>query len=460
MSVVASYSDPRAEADMRRSFALLTAVVLAFLTKEARGSDHLDGPATSKDKVTDLTDLYAFPTPGAPGSLTVVLDMYPVVAARGHFSDKVTYTIYVRRAAIRSGDRPGFDTSDEVAIRCTFVTPEDDAAHTVTCKTDGGASATVKDEEVLPAGSGDGLHLFAGHRSDPFFFNPVFAAAFSVKGKLVAPLDQDIMVGTNALALVLDVEVKKLFPNNPPSLLALAAESTTQDSATAPLRRLDRIGRPELTNITLVGHDDEADLRDQYNTDRPFAVPSDHASAYRERVAKNIAFYDRIDERSDWTDKDRLALADLLVDDFLVVDVARPCDGSTYFEIERGLLTRAEHKSCGGRKPADDVMDVLYGLYAGGLGGKPIRDGVDHPSQRISEQFPYLAAPDTSASSAVKTTTLGHSGCACRVGGEGEGGHAALLSLAVGAAIGLGRRRRREQGLDLSGPPRPPRRLS
>src|SRR6185503_14627066 len=133
---------------------------------------------------------------------------------------------------------------------------------------------------------------------------------------------QDLMKSTNALAVVIDVEVQKLFPNNPPQLLALSAESTTQDSPDAPVRRLDRLGRPEITNITLAANDDDPDLRDQYNADRPFAVPADHARAYRERVAKNLALFDRADGRSDWTDENRLALANLLVDDFLVVDIA------------------------------------------------------------------------------------------------------------------------------------------
>lgn len=430
---------------MKRSVALLVAVLLALVSPPLRASDHLDGPATSKDRVTDLTDLYAFPTPRAPGFLTIILDMYPVVAATGHFSDKVSYTIHVRRAALRSGDRPGFDTGDEVAIHCTFVTPQDDAAHTATCKTDSGIGATVKTDQALPLGSGDGFHLFAGHRSDPFFFNAVFAAAFSMQGKLVTPRDQDIMKGTNALAVVLDVEVKKLFPDNPPSLLALAAESTTQDSPGGPVRRLDRIGRPETTNITLVAHDKEVDLRDQYNADPPFAVPADHASLYRERIAGNIAFFDRIDERSDWTDETRLSLTDLLLDDFLVVDVSLPCDQPAYFEIERSLLTRSQHRTCGGRKPADDVMDVLFTLHAGGLDGKPIGDGVDHPSQPISDQFPYLAAPDVSPQGTVKTTVLGGSGCTCRTGVGGEAGtEAALAALALGAATTMRRRRRRD----------------
>lgn len=435
---------PRAS---KRALALPIAAVLTILAGPLQASDHLDGPASSDDSVVDLTDLFAFPTPEAPGSLTIILDVYPVVSPSGHFSDAVSYTIYVRRAAIRQGDAPAFDTSDEVAIRCTFATPQDHADHLATCKTDRGLGATVKVGEVLPHGSDDGLRLFAGQRSDPFFFDAVFAAAYSVEGKLVPPRGHDIIEGTNVLSVVIDVDVDALFPGDPPTLLALAAETLTQDPASAPVRRLDRLGRPEITNVTLVAHDDEPVLHDQYNADRPFEVAADHASLYRERIAKNLAFFDGVDGHTDWTDGGRLALTDLLVDDFLVVDLARPCDQPAYFEIERSLLTGRQHQTCGGRRPTDDIMDVLFGLYAGGLDGPPISDGVEHTSQTISDQFPYLAAPDTSPQSGIKTAVLGSSGCGCHgKQGKGEsGGGAALMLMTMGLALRTRHRRSRTE---------------
>lgn len=430
---------PRAS---KRAFALPIAALLTLFAGPLRASDHLDGPASSDDSVVDLTDLFAFPTPEAPGSLTIILDVYPVVSATGHFSEQVSYTIYVRRAAIRQGDAPAFDTSDEVAIRCTFATPQDHAEHLATCKTDRGLGATLKVGEVLPRGSDDGFRLFAGQRSDPFFFDAVFAAAFSVKGKLVPPRGHDIIEGTNVLSIVIDVDVDALFPSDPPSLLALAAETITQDAASAPERRLDRLGRPEITNVTLAAHDDEPVLHEQYNSDRPFAVASDHASLYRERISKNLAFFDGADGHTDWTDEGRLALTEILVDDFLVVDLALPCDQPAYFEIERSLLTGRQHQTCGGRRPTDDVMDVLFGLYAGGFDGPPITDGVEYPSQPISDQFPYLAAPDTSPQSGIKTAVLGSSGCGCHgTKGKGESGGGAALMMAM--ALTLRRRRHR-----------------
>lgn len=292
---------------MKKHAALFAPLLLMLMAPVVGASDHIDGPVTTKHRVADLTDLFAFPTPQRSGFLTIILDVYTAVAATGHFSDKVTYTIYLRRAAIRAGDHPGFDTSDEVALHCTFVTPHDHNAHPATCKTDGGLGATVSYNQVRPLAAADGLRMFAGQRSDPFFFNAIFAAAYSSRGKLVAPLDQDTIKGLNALSVVIDVEVKKLFPTHPPSLLALAAESTTRDSASAPVRRIDRLGRPEISNVTLVARDKDPEVRDQYNAERPFAVPADHASTYRERAARNLAFFDQIDRRTDWTDADRLA---------------------------------------------------------------------------------------------------------------------------------------------------------
>ena len=81
---------------MRRPWLLAVAIALAGA---ASASDHIDGPVTTAHRVADLSDLYAFPTPGRPGSLTIILNAYPLVPRDGHFSDKVSYGILVRRAA-------------------------------------------------------------------------------------------------------------------------------------------------------------------------------------------------------------------------------------------------------------------------------------------------------------------------------------------------------------------------
>ena len=44
------------------------------------------------------------------------------------------------------------------------------------------------------------------------------------------------------------------------------------------------------------------------------------------------------------------------------------------------------------RPPNDDIVDILYTLLVGGVGGPPISDGVDHATQPANRGFPHLVA--------------------------------------------------------------------
>jgi hypothetical protein len=52
------------------------------------------------------------------------------------------------------------------------------------------------------------------------------------------------------------------------------------------------------------------------------------------------------------------------------------------------------HTTCGGRPLTDDIVDILYTVLVGGLDGPQITDGVDHPTQPPSRNFPYLVPPN------------------------------------------------------------------
>src|SRR5207244_8694908 len=109
------------------------------------GSDHIDGPITTKHKVGDLTDLYAFPTPNTPGSITLILNAYPFAPPTTHFPERVDYHFFIRRANINtSGPQPIFETSDEVQIVCRFKTPQESAQTTITCKSTSAFPATSR----------------------------------------------------------------------------------------------------------------------------------------------------------------------------------------------------------------------------------------------------------------------------------------------------------------------------
>jgi hypothetical protein len=375
---------------------LLALALLTPLSTGAYASDHIDGPITTKHRVADLTDLYAFPTPKKPGFLTLILDSYPVVHPAGHYADKVSNTFFLRKAAVKgSGESFFFETSDEASITCTWVTPEATEEHVVNCKGPNGLEASSAYDKVSDWADGAGMRVFSGMRSDPFFFNGIWAKKAAEKGVIGSPSNMDIMAHTNCLTVVLEIDTAKLFKGGA-SLIAVAAEATTQDAPGAPVRRLDRVGRPEITNVSLVAHGDEKDLRDGYNLDRPFQVPAANQQAYKERLVTNIGFYDKTDGKKNWDDRAKDTFASVLADDFLVTDITKPCGEPSFLEIEKSVLQHKAYQTCGGRKPTDDIMDILFTYYIAGLDGARIRDGVDKPFMDISGSFPYLAEPDLS----------------------------------------------------------------
>lgn len=388
--------------DIRIGRGLLGALLLPALLQSgtALASDHIDGPVTTQHKVADLTDLYAFPTPGKAGSLTIILNTYPIVPHWSHFSDKVNYKLTLRSASIKDSGL-NFSTGDEVSITCSFKTPDDTALHTVKCVSSNGLIAERGVGEVKKDKLGDDFSLFAGMRADPFFFFADFASKAAKEGLLLPPQDNNVMTNVNALSIAIDVDMNKLFKTNTPSMVGITAESLTYDSPDAPARRLDRVGRPEITNVSLVDHDG-VELRDQYNLDQPFEVSLENMKTYARRLFENITHYDKIDGKTDWQEPSSKELATILANDFLVVDISKPCQGNDFFEIEKSMLLKKSYETCGGRKLKDDIMDTYFTLYIAGLSGERIRDGVDQPSIAISDEFPYLPEPNLSLSAKLK----------------------------------------------------------
>ena len=88
-------------------------------------------------------------------------------------------------------------------------------------------------------------------------------------------------------------------------------------------------------------------------------------------------------------------LTELILADYLVVDVAKPyVEQGSFLEIELTARRGERHRTCGGRAPNDDVMDTVFTLLVNGGNGPVIRDGIDRPSMLASHEFPYLAPPN------------------------------------------------------------------
>jgi hypothetical protein len=364
-------------------------------------SDHIDGPVTTKHGVSDLTDFYAFPSPSAPGHWTLILNLYPLARQESHFSSKVEYSFIFREAEMvpcgAQKLKVRIQKSGEKIITCRFVTPHDHASHTATCDAGNGMKRTVEFNAIDTKPDSSGLLFYHGRRSDPFFFNTGWAGNLISNGRISTPARSNTMSSTNVLSLVVELDLNALFGKKV-GLLAVAAQSVSVDEFSGQRQQLDRVGRPEVTNIILHTRKGEPELRDSYNHESPFRVNESHAAAYRQRMTRNLAFYDMSDGTADWSDAQRAAYTEMLLNDCLLINAARSSSSAKsrgYFSIETDVLNGKRSNSAGGRALTDDFMDRLYTFMINRNTGRTISDGINAPSRPVSDAFPYLAAPDT-----------------------------------------------------------------
>jgi hypothetical protein len=363
-------------------------------------SDHFSGPRALADPAADLTDLYAFPAPGNPQRLVVVMDVFGKAGPGAVFSDAVTYRFRIRRARIAAtgpGAAFGVDP-DEVRFDITFDVPSgnDTALQRGHCRTPGGETVSFFSNDER-GGAGRGVRVFAGQRSEPFFLD-VHTILESAETRRLAfkKVGSDTLYGTNVLSIVLELEWAELLGGGP--IFAIVCE--TLRTGPRPVR-IERLGRPEIKNVSMsfktfdqVNRDLE--IRDLYNSEDAFALMPDYVGAYRARLNANLSFWDSLDGKTDWPfdEGGNHPLTRLLLADFLVIDTSKPFQETSYFEIERAMLAGRPHATAGGRWLNEDVMDLIFTLYINGGNGPRISDGVDAPIAWSSTVFPYLAPPN------------------------------------------------------------------
>ena len=368
-------------------------------------SDHISGPRALAWPFCDICDVYAFPSPERPEHLVLVMNVAPFASPSALFSDAVTCRFRVRPVTIASvGLAAAFAFGeDELSIDCIFSPPDnrDGGEGRVqegrcTASTGAAVSFAVNDEQ---GGEADGLRVFAGTRLDPFFIDlPAFASMVSTRQMAFKEAGTNALAGQNVLTVVVEVDCAALLNNANGSLIGLVGETIV--TGKLPIR-LEHVGRPEMKNVIMgpkrfdtVNRDLE--IRDLYNNEDAFHLSHEYAGAYRARLNANLAFYDGLDGKTDWPLAEGGAhpLTELLLADFLVVDVSKPYAEDSYFEIEQAMLLGRPHTTCGGRPLNDDIMDTLYTLLVNAANGPRVRDGVDQATVRASQTFPYLARPN------------------------------------------------------------------
>ena len=364
-------------------------------------SDHISGPRALADPIADITDVYAFPSPERPGNLVLVMNTLPFAKPTDAFSDGLVYRFRLRPLA------PGAPTAlpfvvgkPELVFDCVFSTPvpagdDQRVDQVVTCTTPSGETVSVRVNEE--DGAAAGVRVFAGPRWDPFIMDAPAALKTIATGELAFTDPGSIYLdGKNVLGLVVEVDAALLGGIG---LVGVVAETLTRGTFNV---RIERVGRPEVKNMMLAMKqfdpvNRDLEIRDLYNMEDGFHLGDSYGGAYRARLNANLAFWDGIDGKTDWSldaNGDH-PLTNVVLADFLVVDLTKPyAERGSFLEIELAGLRGEDHQTCGGRALNDDVMDTIFTQLINAGNGPIIRDGVDQSSRPAARSFPYLSAPN------------------------------------------------------------------
>ena len=362
-------------------------------------SDHFSGPAVMGDPAVDITDFYAFPSPERAGNLVLIMDAFPLATSQSFFSDVVTYRFRLRPLTVTgSGVAPGMA---EYTVDVTFNdVPEGTSVQKGDIVTSDGREARFVVGEPLEQ---KGMRVFAGLVSDPFFMDVEAALRTDISGKLSFNTATNTVHFRDVLSIVVEIPFAPIVErfNGAKLIAALSENAVTRRGK--PIR-IERVGRPEIKNLVLASpmrdpRTKGIELRDLYNKEDAFALSKEYRSLYESRLDANLAFFDGLDGKTAWSlqPDGRHPLRDLLISDFLILDLTHAFAPGNFLEIERSLTSNRPHQSAGGRWLDDDILDEMLTLFVNGGRGERLGDGVNSPTKPASLSFPYVREPNRRA---------------------------------------------------------------
>ena len=355
-------------------------------------SDHFSGPAVMGDPPADITDFFAFPSPERAGNLVLIMDVFPLATAQAFFSDVLTYRFRLRPLTRVGGTiKHG---SEEYAIDICFDDARDGTQKGNLSTSDGRKASFVVGKPVEQ----DGLRVFTGLVSDPFFMDVEAALRTEMSGKLSYDTHVNTVQNRDCLSIVVETPfaaISECF--NDAKLIGAIAENLVTRRG-KPIR-IERLGRPEMKNVVLANASREpkgVELRDLYNKEDAFALSLPYRPLYEARINAALEFFDGLDGNTAWPPgpDGRHPLRDLLLEDYLVLDMAHPFEPGNFLEIERSLMNNTPNNTAGGRWLDDDILDEMLTLFVNGGSGERFGDGVDAASKPAALSFPYVREPN------------------------------------------------------------------
>ena len=365
--------------------ALIAVIGMAPIVLQA--ADHLDAPGLMSpggDPRFDINDLYVFE--GRRTSDTVLaVTVNPIATGDSTFLEHEDGAYFLRV------DRNG-DAVEDVTYSVTFLDNwRGDGQNVLVRKATGKAAQSERPSgRVVGFGptestirlSGGGK-LFAGLRSDPFFFD-LGGFLGSVEGANNGRMlndgnENDFFADLNTLAIVLEVDDDDLGTN-------IGVWSTTSKRQSfLNWGQIDRMGRPAINTVVnssgpVVGADSNA--KNVFNASKP---KNDVANFTAGAVGALQAF-SSLDPDGPYGDDEAAALAGVLLPDVITYDTGTKAVGPL-----------------NGRALADDVIDVELRIVTGGdpldlfprdADGGINTDGVG-PHDDYMTRFPYLGDPNS-----------------------------------------------------------------
>jgi len=158
--------------------AMLLGAVILYTVHPVSGSDHQDSPTMISRPGADITDVFVFPSPSNTNNVVLVMDVYPLIPAgqssnpQFSFDPAVMYQFKIDNV----GDRKehlviqfqanGTGTGQTLNVYGP-------AAPNIqgTVSTFVGLTGTIPVNSINTSPLANGMHVFAGPRQDPFFFD-------------------------------------------------------------------------------------------------------------------------------------------------------------------------------------------------------------------------------------------------------------------------------------------------
>jgi hypothetical protein len=374
-------------------------------------SDHIDGPRTTADPTIDLTDLFAFISPVDSRRTVLIANVFPFAGETALFSNAASYNIAARRVRVAGmGDAASFKP-DGPEIRFAFqfevLKPGlggELQRQTGICKLPDGRTLPVVVGDEQGAATQDGVfRVFAGLRSDPFY------SGFVLGGEL-RPVP-NIIEEDNVLSMVVEFDTARVLNPADGSLFGVIAETVPKagqaPSAGSPvIPRFDWVGRPEHTNVRLSGAQGALDIRDLWNQETPFALSEDLLPLFRKRLTEALQIWDMRDGKVDWEPSALAANVNVFLDDYLLIDVAKPTTDTSHLEIEKSTISGRAYATGGGRTVNANCIDILLTWLVNHDHGPFLQGGAAGATQPGGTSFPYVAPPNRALLTVARSADL------------------------------------------------------